>query len=100
MYCSANTGRWRLTGSGRESAKLAAGRRNVNMHPEEANPHMNGEAQTNERRILITGASGKVGQAFIRRLLEDPAYRGFRIRALCHNRVLPTRDRLEVVRGS
>jgi len=70
------------------------------MHSEPANPRTNGEAPSNERRILITGASGKVGQAFIRRLLEDPAYRGFRIRALCHNRVLPGRDRLEIVRGS
>jgi len=70
------------------------------MHSEQANSRTNGEAPSNERRILITGASGKVGQAFIRRLLEDPAYRGFRIRALCHNRVLPARDRLEVVRGS
>ena len=70
------------------------------MHSEQADPRTIGEAPSNERRILITGASGKVGQAFIRRLLEDPAYRGFRIRALCHNRVLPARDRLEVVRGS
>jgi len=70
------------------------------MHSQEANPGTKGEAPTNERRILITGATGKVGQAFIRRLLDDPAYRGFRIRALCHNRVLPARDRLEVVRGS
>src|SRR4051812_43536647 len=60
----------------------------------------NGDAKTNPRLILVTGATGKDGQAFIERLLTDPAYRGFRIRALCHNRVLPTRARLEVVRGS
>src|SRR5882724_13194632 len=52
------------------------------------------------KRILVTGATGKVGQAFIRRLLDDPVHRDFRIRALCHNRVLPARDRLEVVQGS
>jgi nucleoside-diphosphate-sugar epimerase len=52
------------------------------------------------KRILVTGATGKVGQAFIRHLLDDPAHREFRIRALCHNRLLPPRDRLEVVRGS
>lgn len=56
--------------------------------------------QTKQNRILITGATGKVGQAFIRRLLDDPAHRDLRIRALCHNRVLTPRDRLEVMRGS
>ena len=71
----------------------------VDMHSQEANSGTNRDTP-NERRILVTGATGKVGQAFIRRLLDDPAYRGFRIRALCHNRVLPARDRLEVVRGS
>ena len=58
------------------------------------------DGRANQRRILVTGATGKVGQAFIQRLLDDPAYRGFRVRALCHNRVLPARDRLEVIRGS
>ena len=51
-------------------------------------------------RILITGATGKVGQAFIPRLLADPRFAGFTLRGLCHNRQLPPRDRLEVVRGS
>ena len=53
-----------------------------------------------EKRILVTGATGKVGQAFIRRLLDAPAFTDFSIRALCHKRTLPTRERLEVVRGS
>jgi UDP-glucose 4-epimerase len=53
-----------------------------------------------EKRILVTGATGKVGQAFIQRLLADPALKAFRVRALCHNRMLETRDRLEVMRGS
>jgi uncharacterized protein YbjT (DUF2867 family) len=52
------------------------------------------------KRILVTGATGKVGQAFIRRLLSDPAYDSFEIRALCHNRMLDPGERLEVVRGS
>ena len=72
----------------------------VTIHSPKTDPAHEGDAKTNQRLILVTGAAGKVGQAFIERLLADPAYRGFRIRALCHNRVLPTRDRLEVVRGS
>lgn len=52
------------------------------------------------KRILVTGATGKVGQAFIRRLLTEPAFDHFSVRALCHNRSLPVQDRLEVVHGS
>ena len=55
---------------------------------------------TSSRLILITGATGKVGQTFLKRLLGDPAHAGDRIRALCHNRVLPAGDRVEVARGS
>ncbi|HML21418.1 MAG TPA: NAD(P)-dependent oxidoreductase [Aggregatilinea sp.] len=55
---------------------------------------------TSTQRILVTGATGKVGQTAIRRLLDDPAYERFTVRALCHNRTLPAEDRLEVVRGS
>jgi UDP-glucose 4-epimerase len=51
-------------------------------------------------RILVTGAAGKVGQTFIRRLLADPRFEGFVVRALCHNRMLERGPRLEVVRGS
>ncbi len=51
-------------------------------------------------RILVTGATGKVGQVFIRRVLSDPALEHFTVRALCHNRRLEPRDRLEVVMGS
>ncbi|MDA0348128.1 MAG: NAD(P)-dependent oxidoreductase, partial [Verrucomicrobia bacterium] len=52
-----------------------------------------------KRTILVTGASGKVGQAFIRRLQTDDAYRDISVRAFCHNRTLPESERLEVVRG-
>ena len=52
------------------------------------------------KRILVTGATGKVGQAFIQRILDEPGYDSMTIRALCHNRMLEPRDRLEVVRGS
>jgi nucleoside-diphosphate-sugar epimerase len=49
--------------------------------------------------ILVTGAAGKVGQAFLRRLLSDPAFAHFTVRALCHNRPLPAQPRLEVMHG-
>ena len=52
------------------------------------------------KTILVTGATGKVGQTFIRRLLADRNFDAFKVRALCHNRSLETHDRLEVVRGS
>lgn len=51
-------------------------------------------------KILVTGAAGKVGQTFIRRLLDDPTFDAVTVRALCHNRGLPPRDRLEIVFGS
>ncbi len=51
-------------------------------------------------RILVTGATGKVGQAFIARFLADPKFSGFTVRALCHNRKLTPGPRLEVVSGS
>src|SRR5262249_6597803 len=54
------------------------------------------------QRILVTGAAGKVGQAFISRLFAsgDERFAGFTVRALCHNRVLAAGSRLEVVTGS
>ena len=51
-------------------------------------------------RILVTGATGKVGQAFLARFFADPRFTGFTVRALCHQRKLPPRDRLEVIAGS
>lgn len=55
---------------------------------------------TKSGRILVTGATGKVGQTFIRRLFENEQFDGFIVRALCHNRKLDPHDRLEVVYGS
>jgi nucleoside-diphosphate-sugar epimerase len=52
------------------------------------------------KRILVTGATGKVGLAFIRRLLSDPAYDHFVVRALVHKRRLEAHERLETVSGS
>jgi nucleoside-diphosphate-sugar epimerase len=52
------------------------------------------------KRILVTGATGKAGRLFIDRLLGEPRYADFSIRALCHNRQLDPGARLEVMRGS
>jgi nucleoside-diphosphate-sugar epimerase len=52
------------------------------------------------KRILVTGATGKVGQTFIKRLLNDSRFDQFVVRALLHNRDLPAHARLESVRGS
>jgi Nucleoside-diphosphate-sugar epimerases len=51
-------------------------------------------------RLLVTGATGKVGRRFIERLLGDQKYEAFTIRALCHRRTLPGGERLEVISGS
>jgi nucleoside-diphosphate-sugar epimerase len=50
------------------------------------------------KHILVTGATGKVGSHFIRRILETDD--DITIRALCHNRRLEPNERLEIVRGS
>ena len=51
-------------------------------------------------KILITGATGKVGQHFIQRILADSNFDGATLRALCHNRTVEESDRLEMVHGS
>ena len=61
---------------------------------------MKGAHMPERNRILITGATGKVGQALINRLLENRAYDRFTLRALCHHRELAGNERLEIVRGS
>ena len=58
------------------------------------------EAKNVPRKILITGAAGKVGQAFIKRLLAEPEFSKTTIRALCHSRKLAPSMRLEVVTGN
>lgn len=52
-----------------------------------------------EKKILVTGATGKVGRAFINAFLEDPKQKGT-IRALCHKRSLNPNNRLEIIHGS
>lgn len=51
-------------------------------------------------KILVTGATGKVGQAFLQRFLAEDSCKGGTVRALCHNRLLEGTDRLEVIQGS
>src|SRR5215510_13818349 len=55
---------------------------------------------SNPKRILVTGATGKVGRAFIKRLLADQRFDEFIVRALCHQRDLEANERLEIVRGA
>lgn len=49
--------------------------------------------------MLVTGATGKVGSNLIATMLQDPQWNDARIRALCHNRVPPPHDRIEIVHG-
>jgi nucleoside-diphosphate-sugar epimerase len=51
-------------------------------------------------RLLITGATGKVGANLIAKLLQEPRWREVKVRALCHNRAIAETERVEVVRGS
>jgi nucleoside-diphosphate-sugar epimerase len=55
---------------------------------------------SNPTRILVTGATGKVGRAFIDRVLADSRFNAVVVRALCHHRELEPHDRIEIVRGS
>jgi UDP-glucose 4-epimerase len=50
-------------------------------------------------KILVTGATGKVGRTFINRFLNDPNQSHAIVRAFCHNRVIDPQDRLEIARG-
>ena len=51
-------------------------------------------------KILVTGATGKVGQAFLRRLFAKEKFAHATVRALCHNRLVEATERLGVVQGS
>jgi nucleoside-diphosphate-sugar epimerase len=49
--------------------------------------------------LLLTGATGKVGQTLMRRLTADSRFEDWSIRAFCHNRVVEETDRVSVFRG-
>jgi nucleoside-diphosphate-sugar epimerase len=51
-------------------------------------------------KVLVTGATGKVGRNLVSRFLSESSYNESSLRALWHNRVLDAEDRLEVIRGS
>ena len=51
-------------------------------------------------KLLVTGATGKVGGNFLPAFRRDPRFAGCAVVAVCHNRVLPPQAGLEVVRGS
>ena len=50
--------------------------------------------------VLVTGATGKVGRVFIKRLLADEKFDSFTVRALCHNRELEPHVRIENIHGT
>jgi UDP-glucose 4-epimerase len=51
-------------------------------------------------RVLVTGATGKVGRTFIAAFLADRRFAGWTVRALTHNRDAPAHRRIEPVKGS
>ncbi|HCL30079.1 MAG TPA: NAD(P)-dependent oxidoreductase [Candidatus Latescibacteria bacterium] len=53
-----------------------------------------------DRIVLVTGATGKVGQTFLQRFLRDETWQDATVRALCHKRVVEETSRVQVVRGS
>ncbi len=52
------------------------------------------------KNILVTGATGKVGMHFIRRMLSGEKRSEVMIRALCHNRRPEPHPQMEIVTGS
>ena len=50
--------------------------------------------------ILVTGATGKVGQVFIKRLLAEPRFNLFTVRTLWHNREPKAHERIQNIHGS
>lgn len=51
-------------------------------------------------KILLTGATGKVGQNLLPALVKDSRFAAAEIVALCNHRMLPEGPRLRIVRGS
>ncbi len=51
-------------------------------------------------KLLVTGATGKVGQNFLADFIGRKEHKNCSIVALCNNRVIPETDRISVVQGS
>jgi nucleoside-diphosphate-sugar epimerase len=51
-------------------------------------------------KLLVTGASGKIGQVFLTAFLAQPKFSDWQVVALCNNRMVEARDRLSVLKGS
>lgn len=51
------------------------------------------------RKILVTGASGKVGQNFIQHFKTNPKFKNDTLIAFCHQRTIPTENNIRVVKG-
>lgn len=51
-------------------------------------------------RLLVTGATGKVGQAFLPAFLAESRFTSWEVVALCNNRTLAPNPRVSVVKGS
>jgi UDP-glucose 4-epimerase len=50
--------------------------------------------------VLVTGATGTVGRAYIDRVIGDTRFAQWRVRAFCHQRPLPASERVESVYGA
>lgn len=55
---------------------------------------------TENKRLLVTGATGKVGQVLLNRFLTSARFAEWKIRAFCHHREPEPNDRMDVVFGS
>jgi nucleoside-diphosphate-sugar epimerase len=51
-------------------------------------------------KLLMTGATGKVGSHFLPAFLEEGRFADGEVVALCHNRVIDPRERTTVIKGS
>src|SRR5215216_4213422 len=59
-----------------------------------------GKLMSKPGMILVTGATGKVGQVFIKHFLADSKFDSFTVRALCHHRELVPNSRIQTIHGS
>lgn len=51
-------------------------------------------------RLLVTGATGKVGRNFLSAFLAADRFTDWQVVALCNNRMLDPHDRIRIVKGS